>query len=179
MSLLLLHPVHADWVPDDRRHLTERLSQAGLLDGAACGPEGWCPVGNKFLNLVTFLGCSPDIRLAPDPGAPEREFCRVRVREHRAAPHFRFARHLPTPRCPACRSPVAVDGGGMSVDTQIKCPRCGARAPVPRLDWKRAAGYARLFIEISGVYPGEALPTDGLLALLREVSGCDWRYFYV
>jgi len=179
MSSLVLHPLEAEWVPHGRGHLSECLVDVGLCERVAPDAQGWCPVGEHFLGLVTFLGCSPAIHLAPDPASPEREYCRVRLREFRAAPHFLHARHLPTPRCPVCRAPVAVDPAQTTPESDVDCRRCGARTSAARLDWRRAAGYASLFIEISGVYPGEALPTDALLARLEQASGCGWRYFYL
>ncbi len=46
-------------------------------------------------------------------------------------------------------------------------------------DWKQQGGFARLVIQVEEIFPGEAVPTDALLALLEHESGCAWRYFYV
>lgn len=179
MSSLFLNPVRSDWIPDTLTRLTERLASAGLLSAEHCGRDGWCLIGENFLSLVTFMGCSPAIRLAPDPDAPGAEFCRVRVHHYPERPQFLFAQHLPVPRCPACRAPVVVSPDEMTADTSKTCSRCATISPVSGLDWKRAAGCARVFVEIAGVYPGEALPTHELLATLRECGGGDWRYFYI
>jgi hypothetical protein len=179
MSSLLLHPLRTDWLPEDRRRLVERLSQAGLLTVGGDASDGWFLTGEDFLSLVTFLGCAPNIKLAPEPGDSGQDYCRVSVQEYRDVPRFLYAGHLPAPRCPACRSVVSADPAAMAPDTGIACTGCGTRTPLHSLDWKRAAGYARVFVEIAGIYPGEALPTDGLLSMLAEISSGGWRYFYV
>ncbi|NIP72715.1 MAG: hypothetical protein GWO16_06610 [Gammaproteobacteria bacterium] len=58
----------------------------------------------------------------------------------------------------------------------LACPECVAA--LAGLDWRRAAGVARLFIEIEGVYPHEAAPSAPLLEALRRASGVAWDYFY-
>jgi hypothetical protein len=47
------------------------------------------------------------------------------------------------------------------------------------LDWKQQAGFGRRLIEVEEVFPGEAVPTQSLLDLLKRASGSGWRYFYI
>jgi len=46
------------------------------------------------------------------------------------------------------------------------------------IKWTKHAGFARLFIEIGNVFPGEAVPVDELLSCLRELGIGEWVYFY-
>jgi hypothetical protein len=46
-------------------------------------------------------------------------------------------------------------------------------------DWKQQGGFGRLFVMVEEVFPGEAVPTPGLLDLLRDLDGTPWRHFYV
>lgn len=55
-------------------HLEQCLRQVGLL-GASLG-EGRYAVGEAFLSLVCFLGCSPDIELEPQTG---KAFCYLQL----------------------------------------------------------------------------------------------------
>lgn len=178
MASLLLHPIAADWTGVAADVVVGRLARAGLLDPTRRAADGWYAVGDNFLSLVTFMGCAPAIRFEADPEAPQAEYCRVRVRRCPEAPCFVAAQHLPVPRCPACRAPVGVDAAALAAGAAARCPRCGVVTPIPLLNWKRAAGYARVFVEIGGVYPGEALPTDQLMSELGDLSGCAWRHFY-
>jgi len=45
--------------------------------------------------------------------------------------------------------------------------------------WTKHAGFARIFIEISNVFPGEAIPVDELLNTLGEMGAGDWNFFYL
>ncbi len=179
MSSLMLHPVDASWLAASSEDFDRHLQQAGLI-GASL-PGAFAPgylVGEHFLSLVTFLGCSPDILLEPDSAAPEREFCAVRIHRYPEGARFVLAERAAPPRCPACRSSMTVDAAAVQAETLISCPDCGQQSPLLSLNWRRSAGYASCFVEITGVYPQEARPTDALLALLKRVSMGDWRYFY-
>jgi hypothetical protein len=46
------------------------------------------------------------------------------------------------------------------------------------LDWRRGAGYASVFLEVGGIHPHEALPSDHLLHDLSLFSSCDWQHFF-
>jgi len=40
------------------------------------------------------------------------------------------------------------------------------------------AGYAQLFIEITDIFPKEAIPQQLLLDKLSDITNVDWQYFY-
>ena len=140
---LVLHPAEADAAPAPDS-VTDSLRIMGLLDTAfPLGRRIHFAAGPRFLELVTFLGCSPAIELEPPPDPAEREaaalagrFCHVHV-------------------TPASDNPVAR----------------------PRFQG-RGTATARLFIEIWGVYPSEAVPAPSLLAGLADTTGVLWKYFY-
>jgi len=82
---LLLHPADPGTaaVPDDR--LAQELQAVGLIaERKLLKNTVFYPVGEHFLQLVTFLGCSPAIELDPpdDPQELERasaagRFCHI------------------------------------------------------------------------------------------------------
>lgn len=45
-------------------------------------------------------------------------------------------------------------------------------------NWRKSAGFARFFIEITEIYPKEAIPQPGLLSALETMSDERWKYFY-
>ena len=47
------------------------------------------------------------------------------------------------------------------------------------LSFRKAAGIGHTFIEIRGIYPSEAVPTDALLNRLQRLSGGPWRTIYI
>jgi len=72
-----------------------------------------------------------------------------------------------------------LSSGNSPGSASIPCPGCGeARLPWT-YDWKEKAGFARICIQVEEVYPGEAVPTPGLMSLLDDVTGCRWRHFYI
>ena len=179
MSSLMLYPVNAAWAPQRVEDFESRLHTIGLTGNALpekCGP-GFL-VGEKFLSLVAFMGCAPAINLQPDVDNPDPEYCAVRIKPIHESPDFLIASRHSLPRCPLCRAVVAVDTNKLLAEALVTCERCTEQTSVYALNWRRGAGYARCFVEITGVYPQEALPTEALLNALQEISKCEWRYFY-
>lgn len=179
MASLVLHPSDKSWLPNNDGDLYTLLQTTGLAGPAL--PDRYGSgyfVGNRFLSLVTFMGCSPAIKLEPDDSQPDQEFCSIRLRLEKASPLLQVASRNSPPRCPHCRSVVEVESGDPVAETLMDCKQCGAKTPLYALNWRKTAGYARCFVEITGVYPQEALPTATLLNSLQEFSGCEWCYFY-
>jgi hypothetical protein len=162
MPSLLLHPGEPDWRPEDRPDFVARLADLGLIDRAPAdgNPDGF-RLGHRF---------DPQDALQGPP------VCRLHFHQY---PETRFLStdNFPRARCPYCRAPADVElsraPGG-----QFSCPRCGQGLALHALDWRQAAGFGRCFLEITPVYPHEAVPSDHLMESLRDYSGGAWRYFY-
>lgn len=138
--------------------------------------------GDRFMQLVSFMGCSPFLKLRPDEEGDD-DFCRIRVLGPYAAPRLVTGTNTRPPRCPACRRPVEawreLAGrweAGEPMD--YNCPACGAITPFGRLEWRQNGGAGRLFIEVSRIFPGEAVPVPALMDRLGHHGGA-WSYFYV
>lgn len=135
--------------------------------------------GERFLQLVTFLGCSPFLRL--EPADPQDEgFCQVQFLGPFAQPRLMYGGNTRPPRCPHCGKSMGqwrtdLNHNGDHIDCQI----CGQRSPVDALDWRRNAGLGRFFIQVTEVFPGEAVPLPALMQALREGGGDEWDYFYI
>ncbi len=172
--------------------LAESLQSIGLIGAAARLSAGiFYPAGEHFLELVTFLGCSPAIELDPpaDPGRREAasasgSFCHVFLESSPAA-RFRGDEKTPPPRCPHCGSALDdwpalraawLDGPAPAAWT---CNACGQSGQPAGLSFRKTAGVASSWVEIRGVYPSEAVPGDALLQRLRELSGCEWAAIYL
>lgn len=89
---------------------------------------------------------------------------------------FIAAQRRPPARCPHCRCEAVIDEP--VADKVYTCPGCDERMRAHQLDWRQAAGFGRFFIEVSGIYPHEAVPADRLLQRLRDFSHGDWNYFF-
>ena len=177
MPSLLLHPDEPDWIPEDRVEFVNLLGELGLIDPATdAGETSDFSLGHRFSALVMFLGCSPNILIRPQDAGDGQPVSRLRCHLY---PDQRFlsASKAPSVRCPYCRAPA--NGVAPSVpDRSYSCPQCGSVSPVCALDWRQSAGFGRCFLEITGIYPHEAVPSDRLLETLRDYSGGVWRYFY-
>jgi hypothetical protein len=187
---LVLHPADPDAAPRNGATLYTVLEAIGLA-GAAFGCAGgarYLP-GPRYLELVTFLGCSPFVQLEPPEGVQNPcealdRFCHLSASEASEQPYLRRARAAPTPRCPNCRGPVedwaslVADGLPHCAKAAWTCPGCGRTSPVYALDWRQSAGLARVFVSLWGIHPGEAVPGDELLSALADTTGGPWRWFY-
>jgi hypothetical protein len=166
---LILFPKHPVWAPVSLEPLTDQLQAIGLL-GKERAP-GLYSTGPEYLNLITYLGCSPQVALGENQDATT-----IRLSGSFNAPRFAHGDNLKQPRCPRCRKPV---GHTPAAVGSRHCPHCGHDALPHELDWRRSAAYARVFIEISNVYESEAVPGEKLTDYLQQVTGELWDYCYV
>ncbi|MEJ2344468.1 MAG: hypothetical protein P8076_15760 [Gammaproteobacteria bacterium] len=188
---LVLHAGDPHWAPDAVGLVAEALADLGLLGDAFVHADAvhYRP-GPAFLDAVMFLGCSPAIALEPDGaagaagGADPAAFCNTRLGPVSSAVQFRRGCGDIPPRCPRCRARVPdwqplIDAWRRDPDGyRWICPDCGhARSPVD-LHWRHDAGFGRFFVEIWGIHPHEAVPSERLLATLTAIGGGSWRYFY-
>ena len=177
MPSLFLHADDPLWSPPEPAGLTDMLRDAGLLAAAVpSAGEYEFFAGEAFLQQIMFLGCAPQVRLNPDQPGEGQALCFIRLRIYEGTT-FLCDEPFPAVRCPGCRAPVEVPAHGHG-DVLHRCAQCGGETTLAQLDWRRGAGYARCFIEICGIYPHEAVPSDRLLAGLADFSGGDWGYFY-
>jgi len=139
-------------------------------------------IGEHFLKIVTFLGCSPHLAIElPEKIADWKNFCYLEIRQHQS-PYFFKGLNRPKASCPHCQSRLALSLSDMeqwqvgTMDT--RCPKCQNSSLVENLKWRHSAGFGLLFIVIHSVYPSEAVPTEKLLGLLNIDTPDVWDYFY-
>lgn len=189
---LVLLPRDPLAAPPDPDALQRTLRDCGLVGPArSCAGHDFFPTGEHFLQLVSFLGCSPAIELDPpdDPAQLAADldtaaFCHVTLPAYaqcvlRADPATR------PPRCPACRQVVddwetiIADWQGDACMSQWRCSACGSIQDVTQLEFRRTAGFGRVFVDINGIFPAEAVPVDALLARLAALTGSPWQHIYI
>jgi hypothetical protein len=177
MPSLFLCPEDARWQPAAVGEFAGFLRTLGLLgSGWPSGASHEYVAGREFLKLVMFLGCAPRVLLDPECAGPGRTVCAVRLICY-DDPVLLTSVPLPAVRCASCRSLVA-SLTDLEPDTHYCCRHCGNQSPLRQLDWRQGAGYGRFFLEISGVYPHEAIPSDQLLLELQSYSCCKWTHFF-
>lgn len=173
---LVLTPVDPYFLPQDPAAILDRLRQLGLVDGALTETEGHYLLGTRFMQLVTFMGCSPFIRL--EPGEPEEPFCHLIVKEPTAEPKLLTGNNTRPPRCAACRKRLD-DWRERLAGRLVTCPHCGHQQDPATYDFRQTAGWGRLFLFIENIFPQEAIPSPELLDGLATASGGEpWHHFY-
>jgi len=99
---LVFYPISAEYIPDDWQTIKESLRSIGFIGKAIEDRQTTYLVGERFLQLITFLGCSPQIQLAPEAGTIEK-FCYIGMSDFQESVHFKsFSRDVGA-RCPKCR----------------------------------------------------------------------------
>ncbi|MFA7387461.1 MAG: hypothetical protein WCZ87_07360 [Thiohalobacteraceae bacterium] len=148
------------------------------------GREHYLP-GDAFLDHIVFLGCAPTIELAApahdvEAAARAGRFCHLFLHPVTPRPRARIRRNQ-LPRCPRCRSDIAADRLPPPADPlrESVCPHCGSTAALADLNWRQAGGHARIYLDIFGIYAGEAVPGDGLLDALSRTTAGRWSFFYI
>ena len=183
---LILHPQSAFAPTPSQRTLTSAMAEIGLLGDVLESPpqRQRFLAGERFLQLISFLGCSPHIELAPTAGGGD-DFCYVELLGPWARPRLFRGRNTRPPACPSCgRRQDGLQwklqpGAELAETTVWHCGHCGAGHHPARWNWRQQGGSARIALSINGIFPSEALPGDKLLARLKELDGSPWTYCYI
>lgn len=177
---LVLTPTDPHCVPSANL-MVEALRREGFLDSSAEDADEILPIGPGFLSLLSFTGCA--VTIGDEPGA-DGGYCFVRVSPAHAYPVLQAGRNTRPPRCVGCRGRLLdwqdrTKRWRLQPHAGVKCPSCSEIRPPWLWDWKQQGGFGRFFIEVEGVFPGEATPTPTLFEHLTRASGTGWRHFYV
>ena len=189
---LILLPADPQAAIADVQQLAACLQATGFIGEAISHKHTtFYPVGDNFLQLVTFLGCSPMIELDPpaDPALLESacrdgSFCHVELSCYETV-QFRAGRNSRPPRCPQCGQPETAWKEHLTrqvlnpANTKWSCHGCGYDGNLTDLVFRKTAGFGKAFVEISGVHPAEAVPGERLLETLQKFSDCPWHYIYI
>ena len=190
---LVLYPAHIDQSAVDTATLVATLRGIGLLAAPTChDPASGYRAGKHFLQLVSFLGCSPAVELEPPPDPVEcahacasGKLCHIRIPPQENRIRFRADNRLPAPRCPHCRKaeehwPQLLERWRANPGrTEWECRICGHHGRLFELNFRQRGAFARSFVDIWGIHPAEAVPDHALLATLGELSGGHWNYLYL
>jgi hypothetical protein len=173
---LILHSGSAEPSLSKRESLIDFLRAIGLLGSSLDHTEETFFTGDKFLQLISFVGCSTNVCLTPKSGMDDN-FCNLAVKGPLKQPLLVWGSNSRPPRCPTCKQPLT-DWKEPSGEQTITCSQCGTASHLDEISWGKQAGYGRIFIEISNIFPGEARPVHDLLISLGKVTATEWSYFY-
>ncbi len=182
-NLLVLHPAQPDHAPDPDA-VRQTLIEIGFIgeEFEFRGRRHHKP-GEEFLYLLTFLGCSPVVALG-EPGKTGDEFAHIQLEGPFSEPQFLCADNIKVPRC---RCGYRLEQWQTMIDTwqndkvgyRWTCPACDTSQRPEKLKWKQCAAFGRFFIKVWGVFEGEAVPSEALLARLEQCTGHAWQYSYL
>ena len=173
---LFLCPAQHDFTLNNDSLITV-LQAIGLLSNKinTDEPEHRYYTGDQFLNHISYMGCAPTTQF--EASDANTNFCFIEIHHYDKAKLIHSKKQVRAPHCPACRKPVK-NWQKPSLATTIQCEACGTTSGIKAFDWRKMAGYARLFIEVTDIFPKEAIPQPGLLNRLNKAFDTEWLYFY-
>lgn len=127
----------------------------------------------SLMEFVTYLGCSP---------IQGSEHSNSLLHVHTFSQITGLGgESIVTLRYPSCKH--AIKNAAQLIKeypekTLWKCPECCNSGHIDQINWRKSAGFADCFIEITSIFPKEAIPNDVFLNLLKWCNGLDWTWFY-
>ena len=172
---LYLCPKQHDFTINDLPELVTQLQNIGLIAAPVAEQDSRFFTGERFLDYIAYMGCSPAIQF--EASATGENFCQVIIHHYDAAKLIVSQTQARDPHCPNCNKPVK-DWLANKTEETISCRQCNTTANIAEFNWRKMAGYSRVFIEITDVFPKEAIPQQILLDKLTGICKTDWLYFY-
>ncbi len=176
---LYLRPARHDFTLDDLELFTAELRNIQLISKTIDKQSNSYYTGDNYLDYIAYMGCAPNIKFKADPNSKNNNenFCQITLHQYKS-PHLIVSqKQASAPLCPNCKNPIR-DWQENKTSTTIQCPLCSNTTNINDLNWRKMAGCAQLFIEISDIFPKEALPQQSLLDKLKDITNTDWLYFY-
>ncbi len=187
---LVLHPQNADYAPESSEMIQKILFETGFIAESQSLPDSRTRdtgqsflAGEQFLQLLTFMGCSPSINLVPQHEA-DRDYCHIVLSPVHAHVHFRSHERDVFARCPECGRrdanwPVLIECWHRDRSQQeYVCPHCHKSTSLYDLRWRQVAGFGRFFIDVFSIFPQEGIPSKHLMAALGDACVQPWTYFF-
>lgn len=174
---LFLTPLKLSDAPANNQAVLEVLSTLDVIGEPIAKSTYFAADG--FAKHVVFAGCSPFLRFEPE-NENDLNFCHVALHGTFASAQLIYGENTVKPRCPNCRKRLTDWQEKLTQWQQpnaiAQCTNCHHETPATALDWRQHAASGRYFIEFRNVFPGEASPSDLLMAKLKKATLLDWQY---
>lgn len=171
---LVLCPVEPNWTPENLEALITFLQETDLAGDALQQDENSFSVGENFLEHISFMGCSPNIKFNNENDDGKFTFIRLTLTSSITA---LTGSHSFAPHCPHCKK-AEKNWREQLKDHRLYCGYCQQVSQAWQYNWRKSAGFGRCFIEITDIYPKEAIPQPSLLLALENRFQLAWKYFF-
>ena len=174
---LYLCPDQHDFMPDDILSFISALQNINFISQPINTKVSDYRffTGNSFLDFIAYMGCAPAIQFEASENSSA--FCFIKIHHYESAQLIYNQKQARAPHCPQCNKPVS-NWQQNKISTTIPCDHCHTTFNIENFNWRKMAGYAQLFIEITDIFPKEAIPQQLLLDKLLSITNIDWQYFY-
>ena len=187
---LFLSPVDSAFRIDEPEAFLYALKQTGFISGTIDDQTDDDPTdekqadifytGERFLEHIAYMGCSPAVQF--ETSDESDSFCHIRLHHYNEAVLIVSRKQSRPPQCPRCNKPVrsfdVSKQGEKTTPEQISCESCHEASQPDEFNWRKLGGCARTFIEVTDIFPKEAIPQQSLLDRLAAITQTDWHYFY-
>lgn len=174
--LLVLHPANPE-TASTQDDLINLLKEIQFIDVEET-PSRF-QIGDKFLQQMTFLGCSPNIELAPNG---DQAYVYVEIPATSSEITFQSGKNIKFPRCPSCKDTlktIASDIAAAKDSSKLSCPACQGEIDAMKFNWRKSAFFGKSQIIIGNIYDAEAVPNENLLSYLSKLTSDTWKYSYI
>jgi len=131
--------------------------------------------GENYLDYIAYMGCAPNLQFKAS--GDNKNFCFIKVHSYDRKQLIVSKTQARPPLCPECKKPVK-NWEEKITDRTLFCENCNKTAGIEGYDWRKMGGFAQLFIEITDVFPKEAVPQPSLLDKLSKITQTKWQFFY-
>ncbi len=137
--------------------------------------------GDKFLSLLSFMGCSPNIEIVPQENKP---YCYIEIENTPTKTAFISGKNLRKYTCPECKQRINAIGELINTALHnntplIHCTHCHHPIHYNNINWRKTGFVAKHWVVVGNIYESEAVPNDNLLSYLKKVTRTSWRFAYI
>ena len=176
---LFLSPVDSAFRIDEPITFLSALRETGFISGTIDEQAGTFYTGKRFLDYIAYMGCSPAVQFEASDDSDS--FCHILLHQYDEPVLIASRKQSRPPQCPRCNKPVrsfdVEHQGQQASPRQIHCESCHETSPTAEFNWRKMGGYARTFIEVTDIFPKEAVPQQSFLDKLDSITQTHWYYF--
>ncbi|MDQ7016123.1 MAG: hypothetical protein Q9N68_07080 [Gammaproteobacteria bacterium] len=180
---LILFSNHIEWQAPNNV-LIETLQQLQLMADPLPNRDDHYRSGERFMEHLTFVGCSPFIALQPEEAKANQTYCAIHLPQQSNHYYSAVDSMSTAPHCPHCRKAhptwqTALQQWHKNQTQRWSCNICEKTSAPWQWNWRKQAAFGRSVIEILNIHPHEAIPSQALLDALHALNQTPWQYAYV